>query len=66
MSNLAVCLANTYNCKKGFAFTFFYWEFVQIFKGRLEQSHRGADLIPFIKQREKEMARKRLRVSSLA
>lgn len=44
-------------------FLFFYLEFVQIFKGRLDQSHRGSDLIPFIKQREKETRRERLRVS---
>lgn len=56
--------ANTYSCTRrarafSFLFSFFlffflYWEFVQIFKGRLERSHGGSDLIPFIKQRERD------------
>lgn len=41
-----------------------YRELAQIFKGRLEPSHGGSDLIPFIRRREKET--ERLHVSWLA
>lgn len=37
-------------------FFFFFFNIVnlyKIFKGRLELSHRGSDLIPFIRQRER-------------
>lgn len=43
-------------CWGGAFFFFFNQQIVEIFKGRLDCSHRGADLIPFIKQRERGTA----------